>query len=209
MTAALLVVALFSGAPSPLSGGCDTLERVGPSDAPLPDTIEILGRAEYDWALESLDGEAFTLERFRGRVLFLNFWATWCRPCVQELGSIARLAGSLEGTDVVFLLVSPEKADHVRSFLRRHGVDVPAAVEDRRMPPAFGLRAVPSTWVVDREGNIVLQHRGAAEWDRDEVRAFLVYLDDPEARVPRGGSGGSGGHAPPDPSALNPGAPAP
>ena len=133
-------------------------------------------RAELDWTLRGLDGETFELERYLGRPLVLNMWATWCTPCVAELGSLDRLAESLVGSGVEFLIVSPESADRVRSFLRRHSYALPAAVEDQRMPASFGLRALPTTYVLDREGRVVLAYRGAADWDRDAVRRFLIAL---------------------------------
>lgn len=133
-----------------------------------------VGEAEYDWALRDLNGERFLLERYRGQPLVLNVWATWCAPCVAELASLERLAGSLEGTGIQLLIVSPEPAERVRAFLRRHGYRLPAAVEDQRMPAAFELRALPTTYVLDASGRIVLRHRGAAEWDRPEVRRFLL-----------------------------------
>lgn len=132
--------------------------------------------ADYEWVLRDLDGEVFPLERYRGRPLVLNVWATWCAPCVAELASLERLATSMEGSGIEFLIVSPEPVARVGSFLRRYGYTIPAAVEDQRMPASFELRALPTTYVLDASGRIVLQHRGAAEWDRPEVRRFLRRL---------------------------------
>ena len=150
-------------------------EHTGAQDAPS----ETYGEADFDWSLRTLAGEDLTLEEMRGRVLFINMWATWCRPCVLELGGIQALSESLEGSGVTFLLVSPEDPEHVARFLEIHDLDVPAYVEAQEMPPAFGLRALPTTYVVDREGRIVLRHRGAAEWNREEVRDFLLALSAP------------------------------
>lgn len=132
--------------------------------------------ADYDWALRDMDGGTFLLERYRGRPLVLNVWATWCAPCVAELASLERLAESLSGVGVEVLVVSPEPAARVRSFLRRHGYRLPAAVEDQRMPASFGLRALPTTYVIAADGRIVLSHRGAADWDRPEVRRLIRRL---------------------------------
>jgi peroxiredoxin len=150
-------------------------ERTGAQNAPSG----TYGEADFDWSLRTLDGEELTLEQMRGSVLFINMWATWCRPCVLELGGIEALSESLEGSGVTFLLVSPEDPEHVARFLEIHDLDVPAYVEAQEMPPAFGLRALPTTYVVDREGRIVLRHRGAAEWNQEEVRDFLLALSAP------------------------------
>lgn len=132
--------------------------------------------ADYDWSLRDLEDEVFSLERYRGTPLVLNMWATWCAPCVAELASLERLAASLEGEGVELLIVSPEPVARVRSFLRRHGYRLPAAVEDQRMPGAFGLRALPTTYILDGRGRIVVAHRGAADWDQDAVRRLLLRL---------------------------------
>ncbi len=158
-------------------GAPDGLEGQQPGatgrDAPVDH-----GRADYGWRLRTLDGERVRLERYGGRVLVLNMWATWCPPCVAELASFQRLRDALAGTGVRLLLVSPEEPDVVAAFLRRHDYDLPVLVEDRRMPDAFGLRALPTTWIIDRDGRIVLKHRGAGQWDDPSVLRFLLHLAD-------------------------------
>jgi len=145
-------------------------------DQEPPQEVEVVGEADFRWRLRTLDGSPTTLEAFQGRVLFINMWATWCGPCVQELASIQALVESMKDSGVVFLLVSPEDPEPVLRFLRVHGYDLPVYLEVQEMPPAFGLRALPTTFVVDRQGRIVLRHRGAADWDQDAVRTFLLAL---------------------------------
>ena len=138
--------------------------------------LAVYGRADYDWTLRTLSGERVRLEAYRGRVLFVNMWASWCLPCVAEMASIQRLRDSLQGSGVEFLLISPEDPEPVERFLRRYAYNLPVFLEVTEMPEDFGLRALPTTFVVERSGNIVLKHRGAAEWDDDAVRAFLQTL---------------------------------
>ncbi|MCA1790147.1 MAG: TlpA family protein disulfide reductase [Thioalkalivibrio sp.] len=135
--------------------------------------LEIYGVADFTWRIRALDGEATTLESFRGDVLFINVWASWCAPCVRELGSIERLQARLSDTDVRFLIVAAEGERPVRRFLRRYRYDLPFYLEEARMPRAFGLRGLPTSWVVDREGHIVLLRHGEAVWDTQEVEAFV------------------------------------
>lgn len=132
--------------------------------------------ADYRWRLEELGGKRTSLEAFRGKVLFINMWATWCGPCVQELAGIQALTESIEEetSEVAFLLVSPERPEVVERFLRVHGYDLPVYLEIQEMPPAFGLEALPTTWIVDSMGRIVLKHRGVADWNQPEVRELLL-----------------------------------
>lgn len=149
------------------------------SASALPPTaagLVVHGRADYDWTLRRLGGEPVELAAYQGRVLFINMWASWCAPCVAEMAGIERLRGSLRDTEVEFLLISPEDPEPVERFVKRYGYDLPILLEVDRMPEAFGLEALPTTFVVDRAGNIVLAHRGAAEWDQDAVRTFLRSL---------------------------------
>lgn len=134
------------------------------------------GNADYDWILRRLNGNEVKLEEFRGQVLFINMWATWCEPCVQELESIQDLMASPVAREVVFVLVSPEDPEPVERFLRLHGYDLPVFLEVQDMPPAFGLEVLPTTWIVDRNGRIVLKHRGMADWNQPEVAELLRML---------------------------------
>jgi peroxiredoxin len=136
------------------------------------------GAADWRWMLRGLDDDRpQRLDAWRGRVLFVNLWATWCPPCTAELAGIQALHDSLATEPgVAFLVVSPERPGPVREFLRRRRHTFPAFVEATRLPAAFGLRALPTTFVIDREGRIVLAHRGAANWDTPRMRAYLREL---------------------------------
>ncbi len=134
--------------------------------------------ADFSWTLQTLRGDRVPLEQFKGKVMFINIWATWCAPCVQEMGSINALRESLADTDIEFLLVSPEQPRHVSRFLRRFQKHkhLPVLVEYSRMPDVFGLEAVPTTYIVDRYGRIVFKLRGTTHWDTDAARELLRAL---------------------------------
>jgi thiol-disulfide isomerase/thioredoxin len=75
--------------------------------------------ADFDWTVQSLDGRPFHLETAKGKVVFLNLWATWCGPCVREMPDIQRLYERMKGKGVVFLCVSNEGPDKVRRFVEQ------------------------------------------------------------------------------------------
>ena len=132
--------------------------------------------AALEWRLRDLEGRDVTLRELLGRPLVINVWATWCLPCVAELRSFERLARSLEDADVGFVLVAPQDRAAVADWVRRRGYSLPFYVEGTRIPDAFGLEAVPTTWVLDARGRVLLRHRGSADWDRADVRALLRRL---------------------------------
>lgn len=178
MTPALLALALAALAPG--AGAQRSGAEVPRTAAELPEALARgdYGAADWRWMLRGLDDDRLArLDAWRGRVLFVNLWATWCPPCTAELAGIQALHDSLATEPgVAFLVVSPERPGPVREFLRRRGHTFPAFVEGTRLPAAFGLRALPTTFVIDRDGRIVLAHRGAANWDTPRMRAYLREL---------------------------------
>jgi thiol-disulfide isomerase/thioredoxin len=130
----------------------------------------------FDWRVRAVDGREIPMARFRGRPIVLNLWATWCTPCVAELGSIERLQDSLRAQgrdDIVFLLVSLETRRSVQRFQDRRPIGLPLFVELDPMPAVLGIRAVPTTWLIDRDGRITATHRGARVWDAPDAIALV------------------------------------
>jgi len=175
---------------SPILGGLLTLMLVMPvssaaqdprvpTASPLPDSMEVVGAFDYDWSVWTAAGDEVELSEYRGEVLVVNLWATWCPPCVAELGTFERLRQALDnlGSGVKLLLVSPEEPDLVREFAARQGLAGDLVTEARRMPESLGDLVLPTTFVVDRAGRIVLRHRGASDWAQPEVLAFLRALE--------------------------------
>ena len=138
--------------------------------------LVVHGHADYDWTIRPLDGAPVALEAFRGHVLFINLWASWCTPCIREMETIERLRARLADTDVRFLVVAAEGEDAVRRHLRRYPHDLPIHLEVDPIPPAFGMRGLPTSWIVDREGRILVRRHGEAVWDTDEVERFVRAL---------------------------------
>jgi len=145
------------------------------------DSVAIHGHADYDWTIRPLGGEPVELEAFRGSVLFINLWASWCAPCIREMETIERLGERLSDTDVRFLTVAAEGERAVRRHLRRYPNDLPIYLEVDPMPAAFALRGLPTTWIVDQQGRIVVLRHGEAVWDTDEVERFARALAANEA----------------------------
>jgi thiol-disulfide isomerase/thioredoxin len=139
----------------------------------MADTVH--GRIDDWFALRTVDGEEVPYGAFQGRVLFVNFWATWCAPCIEEMPTIVELARSFERSDVAFLLVSIDDDErNARRFAEE--LDLSRFVYFRGWEPwtsTFRAGIVPATFVVDRDGSIVYQHHGAADWNAERIRHFL------------------------------------
>lgn len=132
--------------------------------------------ADLDWSLLTLGGERRTLASFRGRVLIVNSWATWCEPCVAELQSLQALRAAVADTSLVFVLVAAQRREPVAAFVRRRSLQLPVYLEASPAPPVYRLDAVPTTWIIDRDGRIVLRHRGARNWNAPAMRDLVQRL---------------------------------
>lgn len=137
------------------------------------ENLTVYGHADFDWTIRDLEGNEVELAAFEGEVLFINLWASWCIPCVREMASIERLQDRLADVPVRFLIVAAEGERPVRRHLRRYPTELPIYLEVDEIPSAFGLRGLPTSWLVDRAGRIVLLRHGEAVWDTDEVEAFM------------------------------------
>jgi len=136
----------------------------------------VLPQADLRWSVLTLSGELRTLESLRGRVVLINSWATWCEPCVAELGSLVALRRAIPDTSLSFALIAAQRREPVMEFVRRRGLTLPVYLEATRAPAVYGFSAVPTTWIIDRAGRIVLRQRGAVRWDTPAMIALIRSL---------------------------------
>lgn len=147
---------------------------VKPSIAPDPAQWP---QGSYQLALRRLDsGQPLTLDSLRGRVVFLNFWATWCPPCVAEMPEIHELYEQY-GNQVAFVMVAVnDKPDKVRRFLEQKDYRFAAYEAQGPLPAEYASRAIPTTFILSKNGRIALRREGLASYNNPEVRALLDTL---------------------------------
>ena len=129
-------------------------------------------------SLSDLDGKKHNLSDYRGKVVVINFWATWCGPCAKEMPAFETLAERLSGERFALLTVNfGEKADRIKPFLKKIGVDVPVLLDpDMGTSKAWAKSGLPTTYVIDAEGKIRYQVLGVMEWDAPQVEARIREL---------------------------------
>ena len=126
-----------------------------------------------------LEGQARSLADFRGQVVLLNFWATWCAPCIREMPSLDRLQASLgpEGLKVIALSVDRGGAHVVAPFLERLGIEHLEVFLDpsNQTGRSYAVPGLPTTYLVDHRGRIVGALAGPAEWDSPDAEALIRH----------------------------------
>ena len=137
-------------------------------------------RAAPELGLMALDGRKYSLADFEGRVILVNFWATWCPPCRKEMPALERLAQHFPGAafEVVGVNVG-ESVERIQDFLQTLPVlpAFPMLLDpDGSVSQAWHARVVPTTWVVDRNGRIVLGAVGEVDFDSPDLRGQIKAL---------------------------------
>jgi peroxiredoxin len=178
---ALTVLAMAFVAIRFIGGARETLARtrdgacVALQPDPLPDFLR--NGPTPDFQLPDASGRTVSLSQQRGHPVFLNFWATWCPPCVDEVPAIEDLARRLKGTDMRMLAVSVDDDwDKVRRFFAK-GSDIGVLLDvSHDIPKKFGTEKYPETFLVDAAGRIRYYFINKRDWGRPEAIACLESL---------------------------------
>ena len=136
-------------------GGLFALDRAGGSElGPLDDRTPSIGELAPQFELRDANGTVVKLSDFRGKVVWINFWATWCGPCRRELPDIARLAAEFSDGDLVVLAVNQEQSAKVaRDFWEELGLDLPILLDSGgEVSRQYRLGGLPNNFFIDREG---------------------------------------------------------
>ncbi|WP_299621067.1 TlpA disulfide reductase family protein [Pelagibius sp.] len=160
-------------APSALKG--PFAENLTFSDPPVP---------APSVAFETLQGAPVSLQEFKGELVLVNFWATWCAPCIREMPGLERLHQAFKDEGFLVMAVSQDRggAAKVVPFLERLGLDELPVFLDRKgaLARAFALRGLPATFLIGRDGAVVAGMTGPAEWDSPEAMALIRHYLGPQ-----------------------------
>lgn len=173
---AVLIVAgltlYFTGLHTEVIGGLQRL--VLATGLIRPDTEESSDyQASYDFKLTDYEGHLVNGSEFSGKTVFLNFWATWCPPCVAELPDIDALYEQM-GDEVAFVLISVDKdPETARQFMAKKGYQVPVYFLADNLPAAYNPSSIPTTYVLSPEGKILVTQHGMAKYNSDKFKNFL------------------------------------
>ncbi len=129
----------------------------------------------YNWQLVNADGKDFNFVDAKGKVVLVNFWATWCPPCVAEMPSLQRLYNDYN-EEVVFMFVAQDKVEKVTAFISKKGYTLPVYYSKTEAPSVLTSKTIPTTYVINKEGKIIIAETGEADWNSDKTRKMLDKL---------------------------------
>jgi len=136
-----------------------------------------IGSTAADFTVQDSDRKV-TLSQLRGQVVVLNFWATWCPPCVEELPSLLDMQARMKDKGVVVLAVSIDvDGDAYHRFLREHSVNLMTVRDpEQKVSTMYGTFGWPETYIIDRNGVLQRKLIGPVDWNSPEVTQFLSKL---------------------------------
>jgi cytochrome c biogenesis protein CcmG/thiol:disulfide interchange protein DsbE len=136
-----------------------------------------IGAAAPDFTVQDTDHNV-TLSQYRGQIVVLNFWATWCPPCVEEMPSLISMSQRMRDKGVTVLGVSIDvDGDAYHRFLKDHGVTFPTVRDpDQKSARLYGTSGWPETYIIDRKGIVRRKFIGPVDWNSTEVTQYLSKL---------------------------------
>jgi len=143
-----------------------------------PGAIEASKRevlSDYNWQLVGQDGQMFDLNEAKGKVILINYWATWCPPCIAEMPYLDGLYKDYKDK-VVFLFVSDEDMPTTQAFLHKKGYSLTSTRPVSSPPKILETHSLPTTYLINKKGEIVVKKTGSADWDSKSFRAMLDEL---------------------------------
>lgn len=136
-----------------------------------------IGTAAPDFTVQDADRKV-TLSQFRGQVVVLNFWATWCPPCIEETPSLVQMQKRMQSKGVTVLAVSVDVDESAyRKFLRDHNVDMLTVRDpDQKSNDLYGTFKFPESYIIDRGGIVRRKFIGPVDWSSPEITDYLSKL---------------------------------
>ena len=135
------------------------------------EVIEVEAPATSAISFKNKSGETVSLSSLKGKVVFINFWATWCPPCIQEMPTINELKAKYKGNDdIVFLMVDVDnKMEKSTAFMEKNKYDLPVYVPASNIPSEYLGSSIPTTVILDKSGDMIARIEGGRDYTSPEI----------------------------------------
>jgi thiol-disulfide isomerase/thioredoxin len=169
---AFIILSLFGLA------GCNR-DKSGGKPAAKPASSAVEGAMAPDFTVKDLEAKEQKLSALKGKVVMVNFWATWCPPCKEEIPSMMKLNQSMAGKPFQMLAISVDEGGKaaVEGFFKKSGLSLPVYLDsDGAVSRSYGTTGVPETFIVDKNGLIQKKIVGGMDWSSPDVIAYMDEL---------------------------------
>jgi len=135
------------------------------------------GDFDYNFTLKDLKGTKISFDQYKGKVVFINLWATWCGPCKAEMPGIQSLSDKLNQEPIEFVMLSLDKAvalPKVATYLDNNHYTFPVFMPDGHLPDELRVSSIPTTLVISKDGKIIMKEVGSRNYDTQKMVNFLI-----------------------------------
>ena len=139
------------------------------------DNQQQLSKFDYEWKLVDASGKQVELSDFSGKVILLNYWATWCPPCIAEMPSLQNLYNDYQDK-MVFIFLTNDDKPKVDAFMKKREFTLPVYYQASNAPSKLSTNSLPTTFLIDQNGKILIEEVGASDWNGESMRAILDKL---------------------------------
>ena len=132
---------------------------------------------DYNFSVTDLKGNGVSMEQFKGKVIFLNLWATWCGPCRAEMPTIQSLFNEVEHDKIAFIMLSldkPNDREKVINYISKKAFSFPVYMDASSRPELLRVPSIPTTFVISKEGKVISQHVGTTNFNTKKFKKFLL-----------------------------------
>jgi len=127
-----------------------------------------------DFTLKTIDGREVSLKDYRGKVVLINFWATWCPPCRNEMPLFVRVYKSYRDKGFEILAISTDSSlDPVKKFVKEFRINFPVLYDDKNVVSLYGIQGLPTSFLIDREGKVVKVRLGKYKEIEEDLKDLL------------------------------------
>ena len=134
----------------------------------------------YDFTIKDLSGKRFSFDQYKGKVVFINLWATWCGPCRAEMAGIQKLYSSIASDSIAFVMLSLDRdtdQEKVVKYVNTKGFTFPVYLPSGRLTEQLSVPSIPTTLVIGKDGKIVAKEVGTTNFNTDKFKKFLRQLN--------------------------------
>ncbi len=130
-----------------------------------------------DFVLQNVQGETVKLSDFKGKVLLLNFWATWCAACKEEMASMQNLYSTVDGVEVLAISIDRWNEERVQEYVKKNNLTFPVLLDqDQEVRKQYFVMGLPTSYLIDGEGKIRGYASGARAWDSPDSKNLFLAL---------------------------------